>query len=123
MIPQVGKEAVSALGRELSRMRSGQFSTYVINRLKNENPRYIAILERYINVFRENFGEEAYTMIRDVIATSYRLIELSEKYPDKEFLLSQVLSVDPSIEGTTDAIMHAKKETNELIRRLTLHRE
>ncbi|OGZ20498.1 MAG: hypothetical protein A2494_04125 [Candidatus Lloydbacteria bacterium RIFOXYC12_FULL_46_25] len=121
MVAQVSKEAIRALKVELRLIRGGEIGAKIMNRLQNENPEYALIGNGFLEVFEERFGKEARVMVRDTIAICYRVLELSERHPDKKRIVQQALLADPKLEGDSEAIKKAQKEVEDLVKKLMLH--
>ena len=121
MIPRVSQEAVNKLGEEMRKIDS--HGSYTLNRLKNEDPRYAAIADSFLSVIQAEHGKEACETVRNIIAACYRIIELSEKYPDKAQMLADALLGDPLQSAEEKDIISAEQETTQVLQNFKLHEE
>lgn len=124
---QVSQEAVNRLCREIAAKDSHGVDT--INRLKNENPGYVIVGKPYLEIIQSKFGKEARELALEMTAACYRVLELSERYPDRtkelveEQRIAKILLADPSLDEQNANIDNARKETTATLNKYMLHTE
>lgn len=119
---RVSQEAINRLGVEMRSTDS--HGAYTMNRLRNEDPRFASIADSFLAIIPKKNGEEVRETVRDIIAACYRIIELSEKYPDIAEELANTLLTDPLLQNEKNAaIISAEQETTEILQQYMLHAE
>lgn len=121
---QVSQEAINRLCLEIA--ASDSHGVYTINRLKNENPGYVIVVNQYIEIIQAKFGKEAHGLALEMAAACYRVLELSERYPDKTVegqRVAQILLTDPSIDEQNANVEHARMETEAMLNKCGFHKE
>lgn len=103
--------------------------TYTMNRLKNENPGYVIVGKLFLTNIKERFGTEAYEIAMEMVAECYRVLELSEKYPDKtkqfieEQRIAEILLADPPLDKENANVDNALRETDAMLNKFGFHKE
>lgn len=121
-MPQVSREAINRLGEEMCNSDSCGADT--LKRLKRENSKYAEFAQSCLtNIPTIKSKEEMQEFVRNIIAACYRLIELSNKYPDKAQMLADALLADPLQNENSSAIVFAEQETAEILQQYMLHTE
>ncbi|HEY9585895.1 MAG TPA: hypothetical protein VJJ02_04925 [Candidatus Paceibacterota bacterium] len=114
MLTQVSREALERLVNELQQK---DFTPSTINRLKNENPGYAHLANFFARKAKSELGDAGFRLALDQLAISYRVLELSERYPDARQLLSAPTEIDVLEMVTGEDAANALAETNEAIDR------
>ncbi|OGZ06427.1 MAG: hypothetical protein A3C93_01705 [Candidatus Lloydbacteria bacterium RIFCSPHIGHO2_02_FULL_54_17] len=106
----------NALRRLVSEANVRGFTSFTLNRLKNENPGYAHLANFFARKTRAELGERGLRLSLDLFAIAYRSLELSERYPDpKRPILS--LEHDPITTASPEARASAKTIADEVIAR------
>lgn len=120
MVSQVSKEAVKKLRAEMQKTIGTSYGTFVMNRLKNENPYFAFIGNSLLDAVRMKFGQDAHEVTLNIIAVCYRILELSEHYPDEAQVFANALLADPLLHESDEEILFAQKKTTELLKKYML---
>jgi len=117
MLKQVSREALLRLREEAQHKN---FTPAIISRLKNENPGYAYLANFFANKAKSDIGDAGFRLALEHFAISYRIFELSDRYPDKPSSVLHLPEADPLETAAPGEIASARDETNEFIKRLQM---